>query len=362
MIMRPLLLLVAVLGLHCHSSLLEKMAQALDIADTIEAMEDGFHYRSLKWSGYPLNVYKCGGEVRHIGFSMFSAEEMQAYPRPVAEFIERYPLELMLELDKERSMAVRMFEDGVDFQKGSLNAMLDSFCPDITAVSSSLENIMGRRYCFRWEGGSAGAGMLVFPIDWQLISGRTMIENEDALPSEIMAAGALPLPELPKLDSGHVKDSIIVLDGGFCYLEELSSARYYEAGSGEGVSLMSNPDSLKEYTANLFTGGGIDNSFTLNVKLRMYGLKSSYFKVGLDKWLSFCFESGCVPYWGMDSSDGGIITGELVMHNEACGYDHVMRIWAPLDALRSGEGELQCRLIPYIPLHSLRYLFEETKS
>lgn len=342
--MKAILLLLLTCNLQYHSPLLEKVALAMGAGEAVERLADGTNYRVLSYSGFPVTVRKQAGVVQHIGFSLFSAEDLSAYPRPVAEFIERYPLELVLGIDKERSKEIKMFEDGVEFLEGSMKEMLVLLCADTVNVSTGLDNIRGRRYCFRWSS-PKGQGMLVFPVDWQLISGRTMQENEDALPEDILSSGALtPVP----------------LAQSFYYLESLSSKRYYD-DTGSQLPL-DNPENIVEYTANLFTGAGIPNDFTLNVKLRKYGFKSSYFRVKLDQWLSFCMEGECTPYWGIVSIEDGMLTGELIMHNEACGYDHLMRVSVSLECLKAGTGEILCRLVPYIPLHSLRYLFEETKS
>ncbi len=358
--MKPLLLLIALI-LHYHSPLLEKMVAALDAEETIAALDDGTHFRSLSYAGYPLTVRKYGGKVGHIGFSMFDAEDRAAFPVPVLEFMERYPLELMLGIDEERSPEIKMFEDGVEFLDGNMTAMLKSLCADSAAVSKNLDNILGKRYCFQWSG-KAGKGRLVFPIDWQLISGRNMMENEDALPDDVRAAGAFVPRPVPEIQPEVLADGIYVYSAGCYYLESLASNRYYISGDDGKLALLNNPDDLKAYTANLFTGSGIPNVFTLAVKIRKYGFKSSYFTVSFDQWLSFCLESGCTPFWGIVSVQDGVLTGEWIMHNEDCGYDHVLRVVAPLETLRNGKGEIRCRLVPYIPLHSLRYLFEETKS
>lgn len=359
--MKTILLLLLTCNLQYHSPLLEKVALAMGAGEAVERLADGTNYRALSYSGFPVTVRKQAGVVQHIGFSLFGPEAMNTYSRPVAEFIERYPLELMLGIDKERSKEIKMFEDGVEFLEGSMKEMLVLLCTDTVNVSTGLDNIRGRRYCFRWSG-PGGQGKLVFPVDWQLISGRTMLENEDALQDDILAAGALsPLP-VPEMSDESGNDGLVIMGIGFYYLESLSSNRYYTASDKGRLTLFSNPEQVKEYTANLFTGAGIPNDFSLSVKLRKYGFKSTYFSVKLDQWLSFCLESGCTPYWGIVSIEQGFLTGELIMHNEACGYDHLMKVIVPLDTLKSGSGEFRCRLVPYIPLHSLRYLFEETKS
>ncbi|MBR0299563.1 MAG: hypothetical protein IJQ93_04510, partial [Bacteroidales bacterium] len=121
--MKPIILLLA-LVLHYHSPLLEKMVASLKAEETLALLDEGTHFRSLSFGGYPITVRKKGNQIRHIGFSLFRAEDRTTFPVPVLEFMERYPLELMLGIDKERSPEIKMFEDGVEFLDGNMTAML----------------------------------------------------------------------------------------------------------------------------------------------------------------------------------------------------------------------------------------------
>ena len=341
-----------------RSSLLERMAGAMDIDSLCAGLGEGFHFGIVSWNDVPVSVVKEGGEVRHIGYSLFPVSTRSLLPEPVCDFLERYALELTLPLIREKSPQIQMLEDGVEFNRGTLPRMISAMSRDDN-LDVELTNIRDRRYCFNWKNG-LDSGCVVFPIDWQLLSGRSMTENEERLPREVLRAPSLmpvPLPE--PADLVQAEDGLYSTDEGYYYFNTLSSNRYYTVHRNT-VHLMDDPKKTNAFAANLLTGAGIDNMLTLNMKMRTYGLKSVIFKTSLDQWLSFCLKSGCKPYWGVIAEDGDILEGELILRNQDCGYNHVVRLWIPLSVLKERRGEIQARLLPYVPTHGLRYLFEET--
>lgn len=340
-----------------RSSLLAQIAGAMALDSLCHQLEEGYHYRISSWNGIPVTIGIVGDEVSHIGFALLPPSTRELLPMPVGDFLERYTLELSLPLQHEKSPQVQMMEDGFEFHQGTLGRMISAMSQD-TIIETELTNIRGRRYCFKWKN-ALDSGCVVFPIDWQLLSGRSMMENEERLPREVL--GALPLAPLPLPDIDYLvqtNDGVYTTDEGYYYLNYLSSDRYYTLQRGI-VQLIDDPQQTKAFTANLFTGGGVDNSLTLNVKMRTYGLQSVYFKTTLDQWLAFCLVNGCKPYWGIVSDDGEMLEGELIFRNEDCGYNHVVRLWVSSKNLKERRGEIQARLLPYVPTHGLRYLFEE---
>lgn len=341
-----------------RSSLLAQMAGAMALDSLCHQLGEGYHYRISFWNGIPVTIGIAGDEVSHIGFALLPPSTRELLPMPVGDFLERYTLELSLPLQHEKSPQVQMMEDGVVFHMGTLGRMISAMSRD-TLLETELINVRGRRYCFNWKN-SLDSGCVVFPIDWQLLSGRSMMENEDRLPQEVLGAKPLtPLP-IPGIEEMTQTDDGLYSTGeGYYYFKNLSSDRYYTL-QRTIVLLIDDPRHTKAFTANLFTGAGIDNSLIINVKMRTYGLRSVYFKMTLDQWLSYCLGNGCKPYWGIITEDKDMLEGELILRNEECGYNHVMRLWIPRKSLIEADGEIQARLLPYVPTHGLRYLFEET--
>lgn len=341
-----------------RSDLLERMSGVLHADSLYAGLGEGFHYAAFRHGGFPVSVRIGRDEIQHLGFSLFPASTRSQLPEAICDFLERYALELFLPLPREKSIKMQMLEDGVEFAHASLDRMVSALCRD-TVIAVSLQNIRERRYCFSWKN-ALDSGTIVFPVDWQLLSGRSMTENENRLPGEVEESIILQPLSLPEPHSlVQTAEGLLSTDEGCYYIANLSANRYYQKKRG-GVCLFDDPRQTDAFTANLFTGAGINNSLILKIKMRTYGLTSLFFTTSLDKWISFCIGNGCKPYWGIISEDSDKLEGELIFRNAECGYNHVMRIWIPRQNLYERTGEIQARLMPFVPTHGIRYLFEET--
>ncbi len=342
-----------------HSNLLERMASTMQIAAQLDSLDNGFHYRTFVWGGNPISVRIDSDEVAHIGYSLFPVPVRSGLPTTICDFIERYLLELSLPLPREKTIHKQLLEDGFICLEGAPETMVAAMCSD-TALTINLTNVLEKRYCLEWKN-SIDSGSVVFPADWQLLSGRDMVENENRLPVEIAKYDNLWKEHLPDTASlTPSEQGLLVHDGGYYYVKSLACTQFYRHEK-DTVRLVDDPSIISAYTANLFTSTGLHNDFILNIKMRVFGLTSTYFKVPLNQWISFCLANGCKPYWGIISVSEDILEGELIMRNADLGYNHVMRIWLPTELLHKGSGEIQTRLVPYVPTHNLSYLFDEIK-
>ena len=351
------------LGAAAHkpfrSDLLERMAVDMQIYQSLDTLDDGFYYREYHNEGKPVSVSINKGEVTHIGYSLFPVSVRHSLPGIICDFLERYTLELSLPNMREQNLYRKMREDGLVWLQGSPEEMVAAMCAD-TTLSIELTNILGRRYSFSWKT-AVDSGNVVFPADWRLISGRGMVENERRIPAEVEITEILPPAPLPDTtDMTNVDEGIYMVDDGNYYIQSLTSVRYYQAGEGL-LKVFDDPSRIDMYSANLFSGVGLDNNHVLAIKMRVYPLQAVVFKVPLDKWLSYCLTEGCKPYWGIVRREGNMLEGELVMRNTTCGYNHIMRIWMSVGDLARKEGEIQARLVPFVPMHNVSFLFDEIK-
>ena len=77
------------------------------------------------------------------------------------------------------------------------------------------------------------------------------------------------------------------------------------------------------------------------------------------QFLNFCNHEGCQPYFGLISLNDEEAECELIMHNAAMGYNHVLKVTAPLKIIKEGRGTLEDRFTPYVTSSRIRNLFEE---
>ena len=312
------------------------MAVALDYGK-ITSLPDGEHDGILQYNDCPVTVIVAGGTVEHLGYSFFTPHAREQLGPVVCNFLERYALECDLPLEREKDVLVQQYEDGISFAEGSLQS-LKTFCRDTTA-SVRIELLGTARYRVSWNGGD-----LSFPIDHQLLLGRDQLENEARLPSEIAACTQVPHPASVSEDS--------------FYLEQLASRFYYD-DRGQYVDSPSRP---LETLSNMMAGAVPTGSVTALVKMNVYGLKFEYFEVPLNHIVSYGIRTGCTPYFGVMDVNGDMLECELILRQVEAGYAHALRMWIPADVAGTKEGRMQVRLTPFIPMHSLKYLFEETRQ
>ena len=90
-----------------------------------------------------------------------------------------------------------------------------------------------------------------------------------------------------------------------------------------------------------------------------YGLKRTYFTTGINSIAAYAASTGCKAYSGVISMNQDEIEALVIYRNKAASYNHILRLQIPHSALAAGEGKGRARLTPFVPTHSIKYLFEE---
>lgn len=337
-----------------RSDKLEAMAEVLGKA-TIAALPDG--ESRLSWQTMPICVVKCGGTVEHIGYALFSEEQKASAGQTPCRFLERYALEADLPLPREKTLEVQLLEDGVSFPRGGGLRSLLQLSRD-PGLPLRLSKLGERKYLLEW-----GSVAVVFPADAELLLGRSQAENERRLPGELAGAPAPVSPPLPA--AGELvkrPDNILVEERGWYYLAALNANRYFVAQPDGTLLAVDTPAHPSETIANILSGLVEAGAVTLQLKRSVYGLKQDYFSVPLGCLAGYAQQFGCTVYWGVIAQDEELLEGEIVLRNEAAGFNHVLRLQVPYKVLAAKEGHIQARLTPFVPMHSLKYLFEETRQ
>lgn len=337
-----------------RSDRLEKMADALGIAE-VAALPGGEN--RILWGSAPVSVVKCNETVEHIGYVLFSEEQREIIGTTVCRFLERYSLEAALPLEREKTLEVQLLEDGISFPKGGgLGTLLQQ--SHEPGLPLRLSQLGGRRYLLEW-----GSFSMVFPSDAELLLGRTRQEDDRRLPEELADA---PAPEAPPLPTPEIlskrPDHILEQQLGWYYLSGLSANRYFTARPDGSVEAVDMPAYPSETLANMLAGLVDTGNITVQIKRSVYGLQWDFQTIPFRALIGYSRQFGCTPYWGVIARDGERLEGELILRNEAAGFNHVLRLQVPYKVLDQKEGSIQARLTPFVPTHSLKYLFEETRQ
>lgn len=326
--------------------------------------KDGICYREVQYNDLPLTIIVKHGEVTHIGLSLFTTDQRKFIDELICNFLERTALAAEIPDFYGIAFSQYLKDQKIEVFDGrwdNLKTLLSDSC---CIFQSTL--IDSKSYFNCWYSHDATERFLTiaFPADFHLISGLSMIEAENRLYDDILltrvADTTFVEPDSVLLQRiGN--SSIYLLRGDIYYLPGLNSNRYYVADSLGKFDLLFSEDFPIESLFNLMTGTEIENQFMLNIKLIKYGYQVDDFIVPLKQWLTFCNQSGCVPYFGIMSKEENNIVGELIMHNKSLGYCHVMKLTIDSSMLKNREGSLQARLNSFVPLSNVKSLYYENK-
>lgn len=103
-----------------QSDLLSQMAESLQMKAVLDTLSDGSYIAQQSYKSHPLSIIVSGGEVEHIGYSIFSKEMRAIAPSPVYNFLERYALQANLPLKRTKSVERQLYEDDVIFTVGNI--------------------------------------------------------------------------------------------------------------------------------------------------------------------------------------------------------------------------------------------------
>lgn len=356
--------LYAMAGNSYRTDLLERMAAAMNITARIDTLSEGIHYRHLIYNNRGITVTVNNHEVSHIGFSIFTPSVRKALNSPVCDFLERYSLEITLPLKRERSVTRQLDEDGVFFRNGDFG-FFKRLENDSTYVVS-VENLNGKRYSVSWIKEGKNAFSVNFPVEYDLLNGTEMLENERKMALDIpkYSKGVrdyqLTDSSLLKLSSWQKK--YYILQGDYYYSKQLNTNLYFEKMVMNGYKLIYNPNFIQESLTNLMTTCAIENDYDLQIRMVKYDFSQDTIVVKLNQWLNYCESQGCYGYFGVNSIEKGKADCVLIMRNTDMGYIHSMRMLIDVSTLEDRKGLITARLNSYIPMARVMYLFDELKQ
>lgn len=322
---------------------LHGMAMAMGLDSSIASMPDGDFRDSAAYASHPLHVVVDDGLVIHIGWSL----PPEAQTSWAHRFVERAALEAAL----YRADALPVDWDCPDqamIVEGSIDDVMKS---DPANMAYTCTNLNGRQYQAAW---SAPDGkllcMVAFPINYELLTGATLREIENALFTRLRALepSAIPLvgygsPSVREVDSSYT--AVIGPDRPGSLLKNII---YINADS----TLIFDPQLPVESLANAMSSTLASQSIMADVKMLMYGAsgRSRSLEMPLSALVGEFLEQGCIPYFGLmeGSADGGEISGAVKMVNNAMGYVHLMKVKADPAILFGPEPRVEVTLAAYV--------------
>lgn len=342
------------------SDILANMAEALNFKTIFDTLPEGIFSSTFFYNDYPLTVTVTADEVEHIGYSLFDTVFLKSNISPACKFIERYLLWSELPIKREHPISLDMELKDVRFMKGNL-ATLKRFIGDST-IKATIELSNGKKYFLSWMRDDVEECSVNFPVDFCLLRGTNIKENERRLLSDFERL-KLQLPECfepPTVSPFGLKKiedtNIFILPGDSLYLAELNNNQFFQLDDTVFNPIFDTEHSNESFF-NLVVSGRIPSKHLITVKLLQYGGANTITTVPFANLLPYFTKKGCTPYFGIMSNDGQNIRGLLLLANIAEGYCHTIRLTLKNETIRTASGEITGRMMAYIPVSRIKKMY-----
>ncbi len=281
------------------------------------------------------------GEVEHIGLKLFPQEIRGMKPSPTYDFLERQLLELNIYSGEERNSLAMQYSFAFTIGSEATALSIDSTC------QYSEEELEYHRYRATWSRKGTEILQVVFPKNWQLMSGCDMPELEASFESRLLRHRMTVLSPLP-------------LNGSWMVTPQMSNRLYVtdDRSQGAGRHPRSYVCSLRQVThsvRNLLLADDMEHEVQMELQMVRYGFTVDTLRLPLRKFLNFCRgEEGCTPYFGIKSRVDGSTEGLLLLANPQGGFMHMLSVTIDDQVIADRKGVVQGKLYPYIPIYNAR--------
>lgn len=300
----------------------------------------------VKYNGYNVHIVKKDGIITHYGLNLFTDEVKKSMGKDVLNRLETELLNLSLTKDGE--------DVSVDIVSGDLKT-LKSITPE---TSHSITNSNSRNLTVEWitDKGNVKVSM---PLNYQSIKGGTRTDIEQTFISNIKNQKKQRSIGTFNLGSAEPYGDDKYIIPGYSYQNKDITRNIYLT-TDSLVNPIWDAKFPLESIANLFI---CPNDIYKDIELNITVLKHEYgeqesFTVSVDKFLAYCEEEGCVPFWGVEKFHDGKIEGALFLYNQGQGYDHVLKIDCEPKAVIEDKGSITARVSLFIPTNNVNNLFQ----
>lgn len=315
-----------------RTSELQRLASTLRI--DVSKLHEGYNY--LTADRTPLTVHLQNDLLDHIGLSLFSPEMRQMSQTPVFDFLERYFLQLNYP-PSEKTAAMMVRDDEFRFEKGTLQTVGELLPTD--AFNYRFDS---HRYVVSWSRNDSLLLVVSFPVEYQLMSGNSKIDAENRILEDISQTAIVHTPD-------DLKTQLYEH-----YMVKTCTNRIYAV---EG-SLVADAHHPAETVANMMLSTEMKGSVRLRVTQVEYGFRTSTVEVDLKQWITYCRNTHCQLYYGVDSfGDSGSVNAVVLAVNTEENYNHVLTVTVPADVIATQKGTVEARLYSYVPTQNIRSLF-----
>ena len=285
-------------------------------------------------------------EVEHLGLLLFPQQIRNLKPSPVYDFLERYLLELNIAKDEERERLLMQYS--VTFATGTPATAL-TIDTTFTYTEHELEY---HRYMASWEQNGKAVLQIIFPKNWQLLSGCAIPELEDNMEKKLQRHIVLPLPPLPVEGKWMVTP---LLNNKLYVSSSTPLKKGRKNGEEKARNYVFSGKEIAHSVANLMLADDMNHSVQLHLLVNRHNFVTDTMTVSLITFLNFCRSvEGCTPFFGIKQRKEHHTEGLLVLANKQAGFVHTLAVDIDDAILTEGKGSVTGKLMPYIPIYNIK--------
>lgn len=329
----------------------------LGLANVADTLPCGLSTLAYKGRRVYLRI-NSSREVSGIGMPLFSKTVRHLQPSPIYDFLE-YAL-----LDHTFSISDDPFTyRSLRFTKGAWR--------DLQQVNDStpvlISNIDGKHYKITWGSGKRTIAEVVFPIQYDMLSGSTHTEMEANFIRDLGRHSA-PLISLESLDTRSLDglelrladgdDRFYVRKGERLYAENITGDTYYRMGRDSVCHLLHDRGYPAETLCNLLLTGAVCNK-AVAVTVMRQDFTQEVIRTDVSTLSSFLRASGCRCFFGLRRNTDKELSFSLYAENGASGYVHLFMFTCSPRSAIDGKLPMEAKAYLYIPTSNIKSLFAE---
>jgi len=288
-------------------------------------------------------------------FSSTMRESVSFHQNVVMDFLERYFGE-ELPSERQTSWEHKMADDRVSFRIGKVS--------DLKKITDSMPFsiiLHDRYYEVQWMQHDTPFVSIVFPAQYDLLLGMQQNEAQQRLKEKILTLPKLEVANVVPLGMESLEDRIYVSKKEKFELESLNDAMYYKQDGEEWNPVFD--DAHPEYSvANLFHGLIPNVDYRMYVEQSVYGMKSINYSLTLSQWLNYCAVLGMKVFFGIEEERKDGMLAIVLAQCKELGFNHMLSVVIPDKFVENKNAVLKVRLIPYIPSHNVKDLYQKKTS
>lgn len=315
-------------------SFVNEQANNVSDCDTIVVCDD-----------YNIHIVKQNDKVSHVGLNLFNDDVKKSMGEEILNRLESELLKLSFANDIETGSARIVSGKIEDFKNIS---------PE---TSHSITNLNSRELLVEWETEN-GSLQVSMPLSYQTIKSGSRSDIEASFIENVKTCDKNRNAVIDLQKAEPYGDDKYIIPGYSYQNKDITRNVYLTTDSV--VSPIWDSGLPLESIANMFIcPNDIYKDIELNVTVikHEYGEKESL-TVSLDRFLAYCEEEGCVPFWGVEKFQDGKIEGALFLYNQNQGYDHVLKIDCIPQEVIEGRGSVTARASLFVPTNNVNNLFQ----